>query len=61
MAPFDQIITSEDDWNILGTPARSLLKERPEVDAHARAFISALAIPADVHGRTRWPVRCLIG
>jgi PPOX class probable FMN-dependent enzyme len=42
MHPFKHAITSEDELrDILGTPGpRSLLKERPAIDAHARAFIA---------------------
>ena len=41
MKPFQDVITSEQDLRALvGTPfERSLLKERPVVDRHARAFI----------------------
>ena len=42
MHPFQEIVSSELELReIMGTPhARSLLKERPHVDAHARAFIA---------------------
>ena len=41
MSPFEHVVTSEQELReIFGTPAaRSVLKERPIVDAHARAFI----------------------
>ena len=42
MRPFEEVITSEEELReLVGTPhARSLLKERPIVDPHARAFIA---------------------
>ena len=41
MNPFKNVVSSEQDLReIVGTPvARSVLKERPVVDAHCRAFI----------------------
>jgi PPOX class probable FMN-dependent enzyme len=42
MNPFEQIVSTEEELRaILGTPAaRSLLKERQSLNAHARAFIA---------------------
>jgi hypothetical protein len=42
MSPFEEVVTSEEELRlILGTPvARSILKERPLLDAHCRAFIA---------------------
>ena len=42
MRPFEGVITNEQELReILGTPvARSVLKERPLLDAHCRAFIA---------------------
>jgi uncharacterized protein len=42
MIPFDDIVTSEPELReLFGTPAtRSILKERPGIDRHARAFIA---------------------
>ena len=42
MSPFEQVVTSEQELRaILGTPvARSILKVRPLLDAHCRAFIA---------------------
>ena len=42
MDPFDHIVTNEAELReMLGVPAqRSVLKERPALDAHFRAFIA---------------------
>jgi PPOX class probable FMN-dependent enzyme len=42
MAPFEQVITSEEELRaIVGAPTpRSLMKERKALDAHGRAFIA---------------------
>jgi hypothetical protein len=42
MSPFKEVVTSESELRqIIGTPvARSILKERPLLDAHCRAFIA---------------------
>jgi uncharacterized protein len=42
MSPFKEVVTSEQELRqIIGTPvARSILKERPLLDAHCRAFIA---------------------
>ncbi len=57
MSPFENVVTSEQELReIFGTPAeRSLLKERPGLDEHSRAFISRspllLMATAGVDGR----------
>ena len=42
MTPFDDVVTTEQELReLFGTPAaRSVLKERPAIDAHCRAFIA---------------------
>jgi PPOX class probable FMN-dependent enzyme len=42
MSPFDNLVTSEQELReIVGTPgARAVLKERPVLDGHCRAFIA---------------------
>lgn len=57
MPPFEQVIESEEELRaLMGTPgARSLLKERPVLDAHCRAFIAlsplVLVATCDADGR----------
>ena len=57
MPSFDHLVTNEQDLRgIVGVPGpRSVLKERPALDAHTRAFIAQspfiLMATADANGR----------